>query len=82
MLTAFNSLLAQVIALALLLEILAAPFLALWVALSIRRNLQRIADAVDFNTGHPTTRPILRVQSTQQPTDTGASRISTSAFGR
>lgn len=45
MLPLFNSLLAQIIVLALLCVLLAAPFLGLWIALSIRRALWRLSDS-------------------------------------
>lgn len=82
MLTALNSLLAQIIALALLLEFLAMPFLALWVALSIRRDLRRMADAIDFNTDRPRKSPTQPAQSPRQPEAPTVTPITTSAFGR
>lgn len=82
MLPLFNSLLAQIIVLALLLVLLTAPFLALWIALSIRRDVHRMADAIDFNTDRPSTSPTLRELPKSQEQERVASRISNSAFGR
>lgn len=44
-----SSTLAMILALALLLELLAAPLLLLWVVLSIRGSLARIADTLESN---------------------------------
>jgi hypothetical protein len=47
MLPLFNSAFASVLALAALLVILIAPFALLWLAFSMRRSLQRIADSLE-----------------------------------
>jgi len=47
MLSEMNQLLASILAVALLLLILAGPFVAVWIALSIRRDLRRVADALE-----------------------------------
>jgi len=47
MLSEMNQLLASILAVALLLLILAAPFMAAWIGLSIRRDLRRVADALE-----------------------------------
>lgn len=45
MLPALNLTLAMILALAFLLLCIAGPFLLLWIGLSVRRDLKRIADA-------------------------------------
>jgi hypothetical protein len=45
----FNTLVGQILALALLLGLLFGPLAALWLALSIRRSLARIADTLESN---------------------------------
>lgn len=82
MLPLFNSLLAQIIVLALLLVLLAAPFLSLWVALSIRRDLGRIADAMDETTRGSGETSCRRIQNTLPVVVQDAPRIANSAFGR
>jgi hypothetical protein len=47
MLALLHTLVVQILVLTILLEILTAPFVVLWVALSIRRSLSRIADSID-----------------------------------
>jgi hypothetical protein len=42
-----NQTVAMVIAFCLLLGVLVAPFVLAWIALSIRRDMRRIADALD-----------------------------------
>lgn len=46
MLSAFNQLLASILALAFLCMVLVGPFVALWIVLSMRRDLRRIADCM------------------------------------
>lgn len=82
MLPLFNSLLAQIIVLALLSVLLAAPFLALWIGLSIRRDLRRIADCAE----HTANRfdMVTHDQATGQmkQLEPMRARIANSAFGR
>lgn len=82
MLPLFNSLLAQIIALAFLLVFLAAPFLALWVALSIRRDLGRIADAVDFSAKYPVVAAAMRDQRERELTAERERRASNTVLGQ
>lgn len=71
MLALLNTTIGMVIALALLLLVIAAPFLALWAALSVCRSLARIAEALEgarvgnydpaqSRTGDPFDSPVVR----------------------
>jgi len=82
MLPLLNTSIAMVLTLALLLEMLALPFVALWVLLSIRRSLARMADSLEFKAdverafnslGHPDPIP---------ESVTRKRRIANSLFGR
>jgi hypothetical protein len=58
------------------------PFLALWIALSMRRDLHRIADFCEFRTKYPATSKGLEEMHDQSLYESREGRVSNSAFGR
>ncbi len=82
MLSAFNQLLASILALAFLAAILVGPCVGLWIVLSMRRDLRRIADATEFRYKYPATAHGLEVMREDDLYKDRMRGISTSAFGR
>lgn len=82
MLTLFNSAFGMVLALALLLLAIVGPFLIVWIALSIRRDIHRIADFMDFESKYPSTAHGLRETKEHEHYEDTRRRIANSAFGR
>lgn len=82
MLELFNTLFAQILALAVLLEMLAAPFLILWLALSVRRSLRRMADAAEKICGVAVEQEDMERELRAAFGKASSRRISNSAFGR
>lgn len=82
MLPLLNHTLAMVITLALLVLALCAPFLVLWICLSIRRDLRRIADSQEHVARYA--RSILADEELRERIADRQSqgRIANSAFGR
>jgi hypothetical protein len=82
MLTLFNSAIGMALALALLILAIVAPFLALWIALSMRRDIGRIAVALERTNRAESYAARERHDAAMEAPTSTVSRVSNSAFGR
>ena len=60
----------------------ATPFLALWLAFSIRKSLKRIADALQYNAPPKVWADAITKTAEQDTFGKAVRRVSNSAFGR
>lgn len=82
MLQLLNSTVAMTLALCYLVLLLFGPILAAVWLWRMGRDVHRIADAIDFNTGRATLPPISESQPQEPQPQTSKRRIAFSAFGR
>ncbi len=82
MLSAFNQLLASILALGFLAAILVGPCVGLWIVLSMRRDLRRIADVAEFQYKYPDAAKVLEAHREQELVEERTRRVVHSAFGR
>jgi hypothetical protein len=78
----FNTLAAQVIVLVFIAVTLAAPFLALWFCLSIRRDISRIANAIEIQAEATPTPAGFELFKSRLTPEIAQRRVANSMFGR
>jgi hypothetical protein len=82
MLSLFNTTIGMILALALLLIFLLAPIATVWIALSIRGSLARIANALESNAPRSTPALPERPEFNDAALERTFRRVANSAFGR